>query len=222
MYKWEWAKSSENRLIELYTTNQSLEGLCQPLLLMGGMHGDEPEGVFLAQSLLSWLETVDNKQLIDLVLIPCINPDGYAANQRVNARGVDLNRNFPSTNWTAVYQQQRYYPGVSAGSEIEIQALLQLFQKIQPRLIIHFHSWKPCVVLSGPADLWEARVLAETSGYKLVHDIGYPTPGSLGEFAWNELKIPVICTEDEEHRNPQLAWQHFGEGLKKILLKESF
>ena len=29
-----------------------------------------------------------------VVLVPATNPDGLAANQRVNAHGVDVNRNF--------------------------------------------------------------------------------------------------------------------------------
>lgn len=219
MYKWDWAKSTENRSIELYTPYKGIKKLQKPIILIGGLHGDEPEGVFLGQATLNWLDSVDNKTLKDFILIPCINPDGYSENKRVNARGVDLNRNFPSKNWSSEYKEERYYPGESPGSEIEIQALLHLIQMTTPRLIIHFHSWKPCVVVTGPKDLVEAKILAENSGFCLIHDIGYPTPGSLGEYAWHDLKLPVICTEDEEHRNYDLAWQHFGEGIKKILLK---
>ncbi|MCB9025896.1 MAG: DUF2817 domain-containing protein [Bdellovibrionaceae bacterium] len=219
MYKWDWAKSTENKVIEMYTSTKDIGSLQRPMILIGGLHGDEPEGVYLGQSTLHWLNSVDNKTLKDFILIPCINPDAYSKNQRVNARGVDLNRNFPSKNWSSEYTQERYFPGNSPGSEIEIQALLSLIQKTNPRLIIHFHSWKPCVVVSGPDNLFEAKILAENSGYELVQDIGYPTPGSLGEYAWHDLQLPVICTEDEEHRNYDLAWQHFGEGIKKVLLK---
>ncbi|MCB0392218.1 MAG: DUF2817 domain-containing protein [Bdellovibrionales bacterium] len=220
MHKQVWAKSGKSRDIELYTSNNTLEKLHHPLLLIGGMHGDEPEGVYLAELTLEWALQVPLKALNDFALIPCINPDGFAQNQRVNANGVDLNRNFPSHNWSPEFKESRYYPGPYAGSEIEVQALIKLIANIRPRLIIYFHSWKPCVVVTGPKNLEEAVILSNYSGFELVHDIGYATPGSLGEYGWHDLQIPIICTEDSEHRDRNLSWQHFGEGIKKILLKQ--
>ncbi|MCB0356201.1 MAG: DUF2817 domain-containing protein [Bdellovibrionales bacterium] len=219
MRKWQWIQSSEKRWIELYTSSNTLAEIHQPLLMIGGMHGDEPEGVYLAESLLKWLTTVDKKSLHDFVIIPCINPDGFANHQRVNANGVDLNRNFPSRGWSPQHKENRYYPGPAAGSEIETQTVVNLINDTQPRLLLHFHSWKPCVVLTSTGPVTEAHTLAQSSGFQLVEDIGYPTPGSLGEYAGVDLNIPVICTEDTEHRDKNLAWQHFGEGLQKILRK---
>jgi hypothetical protein len=155
-------------------------------------------------------------------LIPCIHPDGYHKNQRTNSRGIDLNRNFPSHNWSPNIVAARYNPGPKANSEPETQALVHLINKKKPRLLIHFHSWKPCVVYTGPPGLPFAKHLSESSGFKLVHDIGYPTPGSLGDFGWHDHKIPVICTEDGEHRKTQIPWEHFGPGIKKIILQPDF
>ena len=56
-------------------------------------------------------------------------------------------------------------------------------------------------------------------GFEVVDNIGYQTPGSLSSFAWADHSIPVICTEDEEHRTPGKGWETFGEGLKKIVLE---
>ncbi len=219
MYKIDWIKSPLKNEIELYSSCNTLGDLLSPLLFIGGVHGDEPEGVYLAESFIEWLKQQKLQSLKSFVVIPCLNVDGYKYNQRTNSNGVDLNRNFPTPMWQPDSKAPRYYPGISPNSEIETQALTQLIEQIKPQLIFHFHSWKPCVVVTGPKDLNEARYLCQSSGFEAVNDIGYPTPGSLGDFGWNVLKIPVICTEDNEHRNPLKAWLHFGEGLKKIILK---
>ncbi len=219
MYKINWITSPKDNEIELFSSHKALLQTKSPMLFIGGIHGDEPEGVYLAESLKVWLESVDNKQLNDFLLIPCINIDGYKANERVNSNGVDLNRNFPSKKWSSFCEEKRYFPGDHPASEIETQALVQLISTTKPRLIFHFHSWKPCIVVTGPPNLAEAKHLHNSSNFEIVQDIGYPTPGSLGDYAWNDLNHPVICTEDEEHRKQDLPWQHFGEGLKKILLK---
>jgi protein MpaA len=66
-------------------------------LLIAGIHGEEPETLWLARRLL---ERVDGGDTAWAVL-PCANPDGMLAGVRQNAAGVDLNRNFPSASWSA-------------------------------------------------------------------------------------------------------------------------
>ena len=217
MYKHSWTRSPEQRDIELYSNLNDLKKLKNPYLFIGGVHGDEPEGVYLAQSLLQWAQLHSQQIKADLLIIPCLNVDGYFKNQRTNSRGVDLNRNFPSENWSPEFKQERYHPGDHPSSEHEIQQLVNLIHVVQPKVIFHFHSWKPCVVVTGPTDLKEAQPLAESSGFEITSDIGYPTPGSLGDYGWNQLQTPVVCTEDSEHRDPIKPWLHFGEGLKKII-----
>ena len=214
-----WGLSALGQKIPLfYAPKLSWPQLKNPLLLIGGMHGDEPEGVALAESCKTWLENEPKVHHSPWILIPCINPDGYHKNLRTNGHGVDLNRNFPSHNWSPEAKAPRYSPGPKANSEPEIQALSDLILQTRPRLIIHFHSWKPCIVCTGKPARPFAQFLAASSKFAIVDDIGYPTPGSLSQFAWHDHQIPVICTEDEEHRNPNLPWQRFGEGLKKIIL----
>ena len=64
-----------------------------PILLTGGVHGDEPAGV---AATLQFLER-DNTELLKrftFVVIPCINPYGYVHGTRENREGVDINRAF--------------------------------------------------------------------------------------------------------------------------------
>lgn len=66
-----------------------------PYLVMAGQHGTEPETTLL----LSYgLRSIDPKTLACPVILGA-NPDGLQRGTRGNANGVDLNRNFPTSNW---------------------------------------------------------------------------------------------------------------------------
>lgn len=70
---------------------------------IANMHGDEPGGRMLLPQLAEWLcshykTNQTAKRIVDgmhLFIMPTMNPDGYAAKQRENGNGYDLNRNFP-------------------------------------------------------------------------------------------------------------------------------
>ncbi len=60
--------------------------------LSAGVHGDEPAG---AWALLRWAEDhIGHLRKGAFLLVPCFNPEGFIANTRADARGVDLNRTF--------------------------------------------------------------------------------------------------------------------------------
>ena len=212
--------SSSNKPIDLYFSGaENINQLKKPIVLIGGVHGDEPEGVYLAEKSLEWLFQSSTLNLHHWILIPCLNPDGYEQNERVNGRGVDLNRNYPSKDWSPHFDNPRYNPGSTPSSEPEIKALVSLLKELTPNLIIHCHSWEPCIVCSGPPNLDAAKHLSHSSGFKIVEEIGYPTPGSLSSYAWHDNQIPVICIEDEEHRDPHIVWPRFGKGIAKVFSK---
>jgi hypothetical protein len=181
------------------------------------VHGDEPEGVELAKKFLDWLQKNNKPHLHSWILIPCLNPDGFEKNERTNAHGVDLNRNFPSRDWSSHAKAPRYYPGPGPASEPEVLAVVKLIKEKKPRAIFHFHSWEPCVVYTGaPGKAW-AELVAEEVGYEAREDIGYPTPGSLGQYGWLEHQTPVICVEEQEHIELSTIWPRFGSGLQRVL-----
>lgn len=218
-----WKKTSLGTPIDLYASAPFEELRSQkPILLMGGVHGDEPEGVRLANETLAWLKTQSKNDVAPWILIPCLNVDGLTNQSRSNANGVDLNRNYPSKDWTAHYEKIRYFPGPSAASEIEVQGIVELISEFEPRLLIHCHSWNPCIVGTGPRSKVDARRLSESSGYALVEEIGYPTPGSLSRYGWHDLKIPVICIEEDD-KNPNLneIWPRFKKGMSEVFLDQS-
>jgi protein MpaA len=59
--------------------------------ISSGIHGDEPAGPLAVRQLLrenAWPEG------LDLWMCPCLNPMGFALNQRENGDGLDLNRQY--------------------------------------------------------------------------------------------------------------------------------
>lgn len=215
-----WKKTALGSPISL-SASAPLQDLASqnPILLMGGIHGDEPEGVRLASDTLEWLkrQAKSRQNLAPWVVIPCLNVDGYANGTRVNGRGVDLNRNYPSKDWSPEHEKERYFPGPGPGSEPEIQCVVELIQTLRPRLLIHCHSWEPCIIATGDSAHADGARLAANSGYELRGEIGYPTPGSLSRYGWHDNQIPVICIE-ERHYTEDLStiWPRFEIAMREI------
>ena len=166
------------------------------ILLIGGVHGNETEGVQFMHEFC--LEFADNHETspfdYEILLIPVMNPYGVLKHQRVNANRVDLNRNIPTKDWSKKFSKERYYPGKAANSEPETRLLVKLIDSFEPHFIISFHSWKPLINYNGPAFKF-AKKMNETLDMKVTGDIGYPAPGSLGTYAGLERGIPTITFE---------------------------
>ncbi len=189
------------------------------LYLIGGVHGDEVEGVYVLKELFQWLKLEHSIADMPIVVIPILNVDGYRAQSRVNAHSVDLNRNLPTKDWSTAHSQPRYNPGQKALSEPENQFLVKLLDKYKPGMIISFHTWKPILNYNGNCkDI--AEFMAKFNHYEIASDIGYPTPGSLGTFAVEKYDAPVLtfeCPELKKHRESlKDIWKENEEGLKGI------
>lgn len=193
------------------------------LYLIGGVHGDEVEGVFVLKELFSWLKNEHSLKDLPVVVIPILNVDGYRAQTRVNAHHVDLNRNLPTKDWTKEITQPKYNPGPKPLSEPENQFLVKLFDKYKPGFILSFHSWKPILNFNGNCkDV--AEFLHTYNQYEMAGDIGYPTPGSLGTYAVEKYAAPVLTFECPELKNYNGGlkdiWAENQEGLKKFLASD--
>lgn len=215
-----WRTTALGSAIELHSSHElQNQAYLHPVVVIGGVHGDEPEGVQLARETLRWLrERLPSAAgVCPWVLIPCLNVDGFAKNTRVNGRGVDLNRNYPSSDWSSEARAERYYPGPHAASEPEVQAMVDLIRITKPRLLIHCHSWSPCIVGTGESAARDSKRLSSSSGYVYQNEIGYPTPGSLSSYGWHDLRIPVICIEEQEGlADLSTVWPRFERGMHDI------
>ena len=180
------------------------------LLVIGMIHGDEPEGEYIAEKMMQ-LPHKKNRVLY----IPCLNPDGKALKTRTNANGVDLNRNFPSCNWV-LSDKNRYFGGEKPLSEIESIFLEKTIKKYTPYAILTLHTPFEIVNFDGDAiDI--AQNMSNLSGYKLEENIGYPTPGSFGSYFGIEQKYRIITLEMTETSDFQELWQKLKKSLEYFI-----
>jgi protein MpaA len=177
------------------------------------IHGNEPLGKPLLEQLEKHLDRrpdlLEGKRV---VIIPVLNPDGLARRVRTNARGIDLNRNFPAGNWAPAPRH-----GKSPGSESETRVILDLIRRYQPNRILAVHSPLHCINFDGPGEEMAAE-MARATGYPLKESIGYETPGSLGSYAGRDLGIPSITIEIERDATEPDLWPSLAPALEAFLL----
>ena len=160
------------------------------------------------------------------IFIPLLNPDGYEVARegfsvirneklrneaieknissiewKANARGVDLNRNFPSISYQAESEEDY------AGSEAESRALIRLIRENTNAGMLDFHSRGEVIYYYRKAmgDAYNARqlrlaqYLAEESGYSLgtAEDefAGDGIGGNTVHFYSEYTKMPAITIE---------------------------
>lgn len=167
-------------------------------LVMAGVHGEEAEGVFLLSRILRSLKA----PLASASVILSVNPDGLSQGTRGNARGVDLNRNFPTKNWKNGVNLSR--PWIEAKPEIELSSgaypasepetsyLVQLIENLKPKGILSIHA--PLACIDCPEKSKTVEDLEKVFSLPWVEDVGYPTPGSFGSWC-KEKAIPCITLE---------------------------
>ena len=171
------------------------------VLVIGAIHGDELSSAAVAFHWIKLAEQMpaDSPQTIAWRFIPVLNPDGVMVQppQRVNANGVDLNRNFPTPNWerdAKIYWEKRTskdprrWPGPKPLSEPESQFLYQQMQSFKPQLIVSIHAPYGVLDFDGPS------VPPSKLGRLYLDQIGI-FPGSLGHYGGVRKGVPVVTIE---------------------------
>jgi len=171
------------------------------VLVVGAIHGDELSSAAVA---LHWIRLAsqtpqDAPQVIHWRFVPALNPDGlmHKPPRRVNAHGVDLNRNFPTPHWdrdAKVYWEKRTgkdprrWPGATSLSEPESRFLHEQMQSFQPQLIVSIHAPYGVLDFDGPS------VPPSRLGRLYLDQVGI-FPGSLGNYGGVHKGVPVVTIE---------------------------
>jgi hypothetical protein len=175
------------------------------VLWIGGIHGDEPQGIAATASLPAAFRRARLGRHVTLTILEDANPDGRAAHTRANANHVDLNRNFPASNFDGHNPQN----GLTPLSQPESRALYDLIERSRPNLVIVCHASRgeQFVNYDGPASALAARFAQlSTLRVKRSTELGYGTPGSMGSFFGAKLGIPILTIEFNRDSQPPADW----------------
>jgi hypothetical protein len=130
------------------------------LLVSGSTHGTEPAG----HAIVARLRRMNPPDGVQVWTVRTFNPDGAERGTRQNARGVDLNRNFPYRWRSSGRAWDTYYSGPRAASEPETRAQMRLIRRLRPQLTIHYHQALRLVDLTSGADPALVRQYARRTG----------------------------------------------------------
>jgi protein MpaA len=183
------------------------------IYVVGGVHGDETVGRSRLDALLK-----SPHYAVTLRVLRDLNPDGTATRRRVNARGLDLNRNWPSANFDPADTG-----GAAPLSEPETRAAAADLQAFRPDLVVVLHAAAngPFVNYDGPAAELAASFAgaAGTSwpGWHVRPDMGYATPGSLGSYLGVDRNIPILTIEFQQGQDEAAAARALERGLAAVI-----
>jgi protein MpaA len=229
---WEYHRTTKNNHPLMFTYFGNTTGNC--VLFLGGVHGDELPTVYLMLKLAHYVK--ENPAMFKdkcIVIAPLVNPDSFlsAVPTRVNAGGVDINRNFPTRDWQkdAIRQwiakgkkNKRYYPGAKPASEQETMFQTALIKRFQPQKILSVHSPLNFFDYDGPSsdlnsfEQWMEKISKEAN--HPFKKFGY-YPGSLGNYAGHERNIFTLTLElpSSDPRNGSEYFQKFQPSILKFI-----
>ena len=200
-------------------------------VVWAAIHGEESVTL---QALSEALRTVRADEAC-AVVVPVLNPDGVLAGTRQNARGVDLNRNFPGSNWSEEPQPtfwptttlrsdanrtQLSSPGSAPASEPEVQAITALVERVEPELVVDLHTPLECVIALGVRAAAVASHFAEPAGLDVVEELDSPTPGDAG--TWCEERGIAAVTYEFELAPLPVLWARHAAGITRCLVEQRF
>jgi protein MpaA len=208
-------------------------------LVLSTVHGDEVTPVYIGFKLIAWLKEHQHEfQKTAVIVAPLVNPDGFFAKPRtrVNANGVDVNRNLPTHDWSKkaleIWKHRyksnaRRFPGQKAGSEPETVFQQKLIAEYKPQKILSIHAPLNGLDYDGPTSAIKLSDFPNEYTHRCeqlkktlnAKSSGFFT-GSLGNYAGQERGIPTITLELPS-ANPKMAlqyWVKFQSGIKEMIM----
>lgn len=152
------------------------------LVVSGQMHGNEWPGPLVVKRIRGI--DVSPTGPTQVWTVRTMNPDGARSGGRYNARGVDLNANFPY-EWRHFSRSSGRYAGTRPASEPETRAMMRFLRWVQPDLVISFHGFSTSVdTTGGGLRAARARTFSRLSGIRPAHPVpcSGPCHGNLTEW----------------------------------------
>lgn len=165
------------------------------ILVFSLTHGDEFPSGSVARSWMERLTMIDPRNIWRIV--PVLNPDGLKKKTRINANGVDINRNFPTKDWDTealkywekkTKKDPRRYPGAKASSEKETLCAIAHIDDFKPDLILSIHTPYGVLDFDGP------KIPPPKFPHIPWKNLGN-YPGSLGRYMWVDRSKPTLTIE---------------------------
>jgi protein MpaA len=171
------ARSSEDRAIRLVRVGDPAAP--RKVLVVGCIHGTERAGLAITRA----LRRIAPPPGVQLLVLDELNPDGCRRGTRGNARGVDLNRNFPR-GWRPL--RGVFASGPRPSSEPETRAAQRLILRERPSVTIWYHQALDWVDLQPGSNRRLMRLYARTVGMRARR-----TPLLPGTVArWQNHRLP--------------------------------
>jgi hypothetical protein len=177
------------------------------IMIVGGIHGNEPLGRELIAQLLQDATWRSALPPINILWVPDMNPDGFFHVRRENAQGVDLNRAFPD-----------HCDGTFPDKNIpEVNGMMKMLIDVHPDLLLMFHGGARVVVWGADESCTNVNTAMPTpldpksQAFAIVcatayaaHDVNktiegsawYPIRGSMQDWAYyNKFTISGMVVE---------------------------
>ncbi len=208
-------RTVEDRVIEY---RQFGEGRRQ-VLVVGPLDGDEVAGLELVEQLAEHLDHFPRRTSgVRVTLVRDPNPDGRLRRLPGNARGVRLDRNFPTRDWRKIPMGSIWLSGREPESEPETRALVDLLGDLQPDQVIVFGATRRNAELTytGPAESF-AREFAKLSGLRPTPANTVTEQGSLGVYIGADRNIPTLLVRVPAGMRRDVLWATYKRAVLAVL-----
>lgn len=188
------------------------------ILYTAAIHGNEVGTKYLMDQWINELEAKADS-LPDgrtIVVVPLLNPDGFAAGTRNNAHNVDLNRNFATADWQRDITDTNRRPipnggGTEPMSEPETQAIANYTTKLKPRTTMSFHNVGGLSIANQAAHSNTlAQIYSQMTGYRNATGqssttFDYAISGTYDDWIAEKLGLASVLIEMSSRTSPEFA-----------------
>ena len=209
-FRWAWnLQSADGRPIETVEIGRG----SFRTLVVGSVHGSEPMAIAVVEELARHLgNQPDHWHEFHSLIVKTPNPDGLVQGSSLNSHGVDLNHNFPTSDFPAEPSSRS---GPEAGSEIETRAVRYLLETYRPHRVVHVKSTRNAIgwALCNRQARAAASFLTELEKLRVGRLEDHLVAGSLESYTSRELAIETITLAVPHEPDQTAVWRDYRNAL---------